>query len=468
MSLVTVIINNRNLLQWPKAMCEKIMGLDGLHEIIIIDNGSTNKKLLQWYKACPFKVIFMDNLGHTAPWVSGVLDYIETDFYVVSDPDLDLSEIPRDTLIHLHGILNDNPHLGKVGLSLSTDGVPKESPYFEHVLKNSYLNESLDIIDGRIKMFPVDTTFALYDKKTLNSYKICGARTIHPYTAKHLPWYVVTPDEEYAYYLDCADSASSSYLKFTEYKKSDSLLGLYNGHKSGKVSTKWSSYFDIYEQWLDSFKDKNINLLEIGVQNGGSLEIWSKYFKKGSQFIGVDINPSVANLTYTDSRIKVLVGDSADGVTYEKIKNHSAGGYDIIIDDGSHHSINIISNFINYFPMLKDSGIYIVEDTHCAYWPEYGGGYFNARSAAAFFRAMFDYINVEHCREDFNEKKLFQTFFENNKIPEFIANKDIYSLSVYNSVYVLKKSSKNCRPSLGEVVVVGDQAAIDARVMKAT
>ena len=60
--------------------------------------------------------------------------------------------------------------------------------------------------------------------------------------------------------------------------------------KTGKVSDKWSSYLDYYDTVFFSRKNESINLLEIGVQNGGSLETWAEYFKNAKNIIGCDID----------------------------------------------------------------------------------------------------------------------------------------------------------------------------------
>ena len=56
-----------------------------------------------------------------------------------------------------------------------------------------------------------------------------------------------------------------------------SLKDLYKNH-SGKVSDKWTIYLEQYDEKLKKYQDLPIKLLEIGVLNGGSLEIFSKYF----------------------------------------------------------------------------------------------------------------------------------------------------------------------------------------------
>ena len=50
------------------------------------------------------------------------------------------------------------------------------------------------------------------------------------------------------------------------------LHQLYSKH-NGKVSDKWSLYLMEYDRLLNDYRDKPMRLLEIGIQNGGSLEI---------------------------------------------------------------------------------------------------------------------------------------------------------------------------------------------------
>ena len=45
-----------------------------------------------------------------------------------------------------------------------------------------------------------------------------------------------------------------------------------------KISDKWDRYFDVYDRHFQKFKGENITFIEVGVQNGGSLEMWSRYF----------------------------------------------------------------------------------------------------------------------------------------------------------------------------------------------
>jgi len=102
-------------------------------------------------------------------------------------------------------------------------------------------------------------------------------------------------------------------------------------------------------------------MLEIGIQNGGSLEIWRRFFPRAEIIVGCDIYPPCAALTYDDPAIRVVIGDvnAADVLTQILSLSDS---FDIIIDDGSHLSSDIIKSFALYFPKLASRGTYVVED----------------------------------------------------------------------------------------------------------
>ena len=171
---------------------------------------------------------------------------------------------------------------------------------------------------------------------------------------------------------------------------------LYRSRK-GKVSDKWSSYLPRYQEMFSRYRELPINILEIGVQNGGSLEVWSEYFPNARYIVGCDIDPACAALEFDDRRIKVVVGDANDPATLKGILQISSE-YNIIIDDGAHTSESIKKAFGNYFPLLAFNGLYVVEDLHCSYWPEYGGGLKDPDSAHELFKVISDFVNSEHWR----------------------------------------------------------------------
>src|SRR6516165_2890021 len=90
---------------------------------------------------------------------------------------------------------------------------------------------------------------------------------------------------------------------------SGSLCRIFVDHE-GFASDKWEHYFPIYEAAFSKFiaRGQPIRLLEIGVQNGGSLQIWSKYFPAGSTIVGIDIDPACAGFV-TGPNVSIRIGD---------------------------------------------------------------------------------------------------------------------------------------------------------------
>ena len=50
-----------------------------------------------------------------------------------------------------------------------------------------------------------------------------------------------------------------------------------HSNNTEKVSDKWESYLDYYNEIFMPLKNKDISLLEIGIQNGGVIFLWSLF-----------------------------------------------------------------------------------------------------------------------------------------------------------------------------------------------
>src|SRR5690349_15612882 len=89
---------------------------------------------------------------------------------------------------------------------------------------------------------------------------------------------------------------------------------------SGYLSDKWWQYLAIYENELRPLVARGapLRLLEIGVQNGGSLQIWHQYLPAGSAVTGIDIDPNCAKLTFPEG-VRVFTGDAGDANTLDNM-----------------------------------------------------------------------------------------------------------------------------------------------------
>ena len=219
---IPVIINNRDLLTWPKAMVERIKKYDGVGEIWIVDNASTNLELLQWYDRLSgldninyIPILELSrNIGHTAPWDCGLVKKLNSPYYVVTDSDMGLEDTPDNTLLYLLEKEKEFK-LGKVGLGLEWWRVPENSPYYNHMKRYEIPRWNSSRMENGVALdVAVDTTFALYSR---DHYFICGGSTGMPYTARHLPWELTKEqyeeNKEFKYYIEHA-SNSSSYKTF--------------------------------------------------------------------------------------------------------------------------------------------------------------------------------------------------------------------------------------------------------------
>jgi hypothetical protein len=227
---------------------------------------------------------------------------------------------------------------------------------------------------------------------------------------------------------------------------------------NGKLTDKWDLYLDVYDQLLSSFRSKKISILEIGVQNGGSLETWGAFFENAEVIVGCDINVKCKELVFDDPRIHVIVGDATSKRTIVEVAEIAAH-FNVIIEDGSHTSQDIIKSFCEYFPKVRPGGIYIAEDLHCCYWKNWGGGLAHPFSGMEFFKALCDCLNTSHWhRQDIQPIEYINTitahydFSVTNELLE-----SIHSIEFFDSVCAIRKAENGGLSRLRERVIGGSE-----------
>jgi len=132
---------------------------------------------------------------------------------------------------------------------------------------------------------------------------------------------------------------------------------------------KWTHYFSIYQSIFGSLRTEPLRILEIGIWHGASLKLWRRYFDHPDTIIvGVDVLPECIRFDMPAEGVHVRIGSQADPEFLKRVVEEF-GPFDLIMDDGSHHSSHIIASFNHlYADGLKDNGIYFVEDLHANYW----------------------------------------------------------------------------------------------------
>lgn len=229
----------------------------------------------------------------------------------------------------------------------------------------------------------------------------------------------------------------------------------------GKVTDKWAIYVPVYERCFSAYRDKPVRLLEIGIQNGGSLEIWGKYFVRAKKLVGCDIDQKCRSLDFENKKISVIVGD-ANSDQVEKLICAKSKDFDLVIDDGSHRSSDIVRSFTRYFKYVNDGGLYVAEDLHCSYWQQFEGGIFQPLSSISFFKSLADVINHQHWGVSKTRTKLLANFnreYEISLDEETLCH--IHSIEFINSMCVIRKFAPSDN-HLGSRIVAGTDAVVDS------
>lgn len=207
-------------------------------------------------------------------------------------------------------------------------------------------------------------------------------------------------------------------------------------HK-GNIADKWEGYLAIYDNILERKRSQCIDFLEIGVNNGGSLEVFAEYFHQARTITGVDINPRCGKIPFSDNRISVIIGNSNTKETRQLLAKR-AEDYDLILDDGSHQSEDIINTFVNLVSLVSPGGTYIIEDLCCSYWQEFGGGVHTNTSAIGFLKRLVDVVNFEHWNSVYSiEEYLSDCGIKAISHDSLMRLSTIQGVSFYNSICVV-------------------------------
>jgi spermidine synthase len=126
---------------------------------------------------------------------------------------------------------------------------------------------------------------------------------------------------------------------------------------------KWSHYPEIYDEIFQPYHESCTSVLEIGVQNGGSLQLLARMFPN-AQLHGLDVNPLCAKLNGTlGDRVRVLIGDATNPKVLATLP-----AFDVIIDDGAHiPQVQAVSFAYLFQHKLSANGVYVIEDVEHSY-----------------------------------------------------------------------------------------------------
>ena len=184
---------------------------------------------------------------------------------------------------------------------------------------------------------------------------------------------------------------------------SESLDYLFHEYGSDKANVfklnqqPGHGYSSYYEKKLEPYKNKNLNILEIGSYAGASAAAFTKYLPKSKVYC-FDVN--ISNFKYKSKNINVYGIDINNQKKVVKTLNKifsekNFNQFDLIIDDGSHNLSDILMSLKIFFKYVKNKGLYIIEDyKHPNYYK---------------YNRNIDHLLIDQIFESLNNKKLFNS-----------------------------------------------------------
>jgi len=201
--------------------------------------------------------------------------------------------------------------------------------------------------------------------------------------------------------------------------------------QSGTDKGWYHGFERYYEPFLERLRDKPVRLVEIGVEDGQSMEAWMRYFTKADHIFGIgygNLNDwqaggvtncsdypwrksfffhqgnfnlfSLSNIGVSDDfngLCSLLKGDQSETEFLDFFKEETGGKFDVVIDDGSHVPSHQLTSFESLWPSIVPGGFYFIEDVFTSYWKEsaevYGYKLTNQKSLVERLKLVADVLN---------------------------------------------------------------------------
>jgi demethylmacrocin O-methyltransferase len=313
---------------------------------------------------------------------------------------------------------------------------------YSHIINYDYLINENTLQDNYKLLENYDSVFYSYKNKSYSQDSYCTGfftgkidELIKPFT------YYNTKDEYYNYdgynkilEIITKDAVKKQNLKVKELFYEDlmetSIVNrVVDDHKNNKEvmeenefkkisdyyncdKTSTHTYHNVYSKIFEGIRDEVFSLLEIGIHEGASLNVWRDYLKNANIY-GLDINRE-----FSHDRGHIFKGDQNNLFDLEKITSEIKS-CKVIIDDASHNPQHQIKTFNYLFEnLLENGGYYIIEDVETSYWNPtsklygYEIGYLNV---VDYFGKLTHNVNYKYNGFD-NNLKIESIMFTSNCI----------------------------------------------------
>jgi len=177
--------------------------------------------------------------------------------------------------------------------------------------------------------------------------------------------------------------------------KYESISSIYCSYNQTPGLDHWGVYGPAYDENIYHLREmaliegRKVNMLEIGVQSGGSTRVWKKYFRGLTQYLGLDIDPRCRMFQSLEEGVRIITGSQLDTQLLSKICTQY-GPFDLIVDDGGHTNKMIQTSLKSLWNCMKDRGVYVIEDLHTMNM----AGYIDRRNEISVFEEIAEWMRI--------------------------------------------------------------------------
>lgn len=136
----------------------------------------------------------------------------------------------------------------------------------------------------------------------------------------------------------------------------------YNAYAAGRGIWKWDQALVAYQRHMGRYTGSAVSILEIGVQSGGSIDMYKAVLGASCHYYGMDINPKCTS--YQDASTTIAILDQGDATQWVHFFTNVAPSVDILVDDGGHQAFQMLTTLTSAFPHVNPGGVHLIEDIH--------------------------------------------------------------------------------------------------------
>jgi FkbM family methyltransferase len=186
-------------------------------------------------------------------------------------------------------------------------------------------------------------------------------------------WLDIFNDPHRTFYKNLADCIIGKKINlYTNFYNNKDMINIYHNTLLKNLiddnltdKNTCHSYLDTYQTILQDKQFTAKNILEIGIQKGGSLKLWNDFFINAAIY-GVDVDEAPTFLN-SYKRINTIKNSAYTLDTYNNFIEKNIY-FDVILDDGPHTIETMLFTLIHYSKLLAPNGIMIIEDIPSMDW----------------------------------------------------------------------------------------------------